>query len=98
VGLKAAVRYAKTEDLRSSLVVGPLCGELFGKFVDVHRLFVRLFGEFVSGQVIFFTMRDRSCLVSMCCKIVEFRESIVRALWHRILLPDYMADLRDDSA
>jgi hypothetical protein len=98
VGLKAAVRYAKTEDLPSSLVVGPLCGELFGKFVDVHRLFVRLFGEFVSGQVIFFTMRDRGCLVSMCCKIVEFRESIVRALWHRILLPDYMADLRDDSA
>ena len=49
-------------------------------------MLVRLFAQFVRGQVICFTVCDCSRGVSMRGKVVEFGESIVRTLWHGVLL------------
>jgi hypothetical protein len=54
--------------------------------VYVHGLLVRLLAKFVRGQVIPFTVCDRSRGVSMGSGVVHFRELIVRTLWHSVLL------------
>ena len=71
-----------------------LRGEFFGQLVYVHGLLVRLLGEFVRGHVISFTVRDSSRGVGMGSKVVELCDSIVRTLWHGVLLADGMAALR----
>lgn len=53
---------------------------------DVHGVLVRLFAEFVRAQVICFPVCDRSRLVSVGRKVVELCDSIVRTLWHGVLL------------
>ncbi|MGA7557582.1 MAG: hypothetical protein WCF61_03210 [Terriglobales bacterium] len=63
-----------------------LSGQLLGELVNIHRVLMRLSGKFVRGQVISFTVRDSGRSVSVGGKVVHFRESIVRALWHVVLL------------
>jgi hypothetical protein len=57
-----------------------LRGELFGEFVRVHRVLVRLLAEFVSAQMIPFAVGDGSRGVGVGRKVMEFRSSIMRAL------------------
>jgi hypothetical protein len=47
---------------------------------------MRLFGKFVSAQMIAFAVGDGSCSVRVGRKVVELCESIVRALGHGALL------------
>ncbi len=47
---------------------------------------MRLFGEFVRGHVICFTVRDSGRGMGVGSKVVEFCDSIVRTLWHGVLL------------
>jgi hypothetical protein len=51
-------------------------------------MLMRLFGQFVSGEVIVLTVSNCSRGVSVGCQIVEFRDSIMRTLWHILLLVD----------
>src|SRR5579862_1101787 len=52
---------------------------------------MRLFGEFVSGKVVAFALSHGRRGVSVGCQIVEFCDSIMRALWHILLLVDTVA-------
>jgi hypothetical protein len=61
-------------------------GEFFGQLVYVHGVLVRLFAEFVRGHVICFTVCDSSRGVSVGRKVVKLCNSIVRTLWHGVLL------------
>jgi hypothetical protein len=54
--------------------------ELFGKLVGVPGVLVRLFGEFVSGQMIPFVVCGGCSLVCVRRKVVKFRGLIVRVL------------------
>jgi hypothetical protein len=54
--------------------------------VYVHGVLVRLFGEFVRGQVISLTVRDSSGGVGVGRQVMKFCDSIVRTLWHGVLL------------
>jgi hypothetical protein len=54
--------------------------------MGVHGMLVRLFGEFVSGQMISFAVGYGGGGVGVSCEVVEFCDSIVRALWHGALL------------
>jgi hypothetical protein len=47
---------------------------------------VRLFGKFMRGQVISLTVRDGSGGVGVGRQVMEFCDSIVRTLWHGVLL------------
>ncbi len=47
---------------------------------------MRLPGEFVSGQMISLTVGDSGGGMGVRCKVVKFRKSVMRALWHRVLL------------
>jgi hypothetical protein len=60
--------------------------KLFCKFLDIPGMFLRLFGEFVGCQVISLAMGGRGRGVGVGREIVQFSESIVRALWHDVLL------------
>ena len=54
-----------------------LLDEFFGSLVGVHRVLARLFGEFVSGQVIPFAMGNSCGGVGVGGQIVEFYYSIL---------------------
>jgi hypothetical protein len=54
--------------------------------VGVERVLSRLFAELVGGQVIALAVGGCGCSVGVCSKIVKLRASIVRALWHIVLL------------
>jgi hypothetical protein len=60
--------------------------QLFDELADVHGVLVRLPGEFVSAEMISFTVRDSGGGMGMGREVVEFRDSIVQTLWHDILL------------
>jgi len=45
--------------------------------MGVHRVFMRLFGEFVSGQVIPFAVGDCCSVMGMGGQVVEFYDSIL---------------------
>lgn len=49
---------------------------------------MRLFSEFVGTEMISFTVRNCGGGMRMGRKVVEFRDSVVRALWHDVLLAD----------
>jgi hypothetical protein len=53
-------------------------------------VFVRLFAEFVSGEMISLAVGDGRGRVGVGRKAVEFCGSIVRALWHGVLLTSWM--------
>lgn len=61
-------------------------GKLFGELEGVHGVFVGLLAEFVSGQVISLAVSDGSGGVGVGRKVMEFCNSIVRALGHGVLL------------
>jgi hypothetical protein len=49
-------------------------------------VFVRLHGQFVSRQMISFAVRGCRGKVGMGGKVMQLGDSIVRALWHGLLL------------
>ena len=54
-----------------------LFDEFFGSLVGVHRVFVRLFGELVSGQVIPFAVGNCGSVVGVGGQVVKFYDSIL---------------------
>jgi hypothetical protein len=62
-------------------------GKLFGELQGVHGVCVSLPAEFVSGQMISLAVSNGRGGVGVGRKVVEFCESIVRALGHGLLLP-----------
>jgi hypothetical protein len=64
-----------------------LFDDLFGIFLGIRGVLVRLSGQFVSGEMISFAMSGGGRSMSVGRKIVKFCGSIVSALWHRVLLP-----------
>src|ERR1700684_2195729 len=61
-------------------------GEFFAKLVGIHGVFMRLHGQFVRSEVISFAVGGCRGKVGMGCKVMELGDSIVRALWHSLLL------------
>lgn len=61
-------------------------GEFFGDLVGIHRVLVGLLAKFVGGQMVSLAVGGSRGLVSVGRKIVKFRGSIVRTLWHGALL------------
>ena len=54
--------------------------QLLSEFVNIHGMFVRLFAELVSSQVIFFVMGDGRCCVRVGRKVMKFCSSLVCSL------------------
>jgi hypothetical protein len=67
---------ACSPELRFGRIVLPF-DEFFGSLMGVHRVFMRLFGEFVSGQVIPFAVGDCCSVMGMGGQVVEFYDSIL---------------------
>jgi hypothetical protein len=63
-----------------------LQGEFFAKLVGVDGVLVRLHGQLVSSEVISFAVGGCRGKVGMGGKVMELGDSIVRALWHGLLL------------
>jgi hypothetical protein len=63
-----------------------LLGKLRAKLVGIGGVFVRLDGEFVSSQVISFAVGSCRGKVGVGRQVMELGDSIVRALWHGLLL------------
>jgi hypothetical protein len=63
-----------------------LQGEFFAKLVGVDGMFVRLHGQLVSSEMISFAVGSCRGKVGMGGKVMELGDSIVRALWHSLLL------------
>ena len=61
--------------------------------MGIHGVFMRLFGEFVAGQMIPFSMSDSGRRVSVRCKIMKLCASIVGAQRHLLLLADRVRTL-----
>jgi hypothetical protein len=61
-----------------------LRAQLFGELVGVQGVLVRLFAEFVSGEMISLAVSGRGCSVGVGRKVMEFCGSIVHALWHDV--------------
>jgi hypothetical protein len=59
-----------------------LQGEFFAKLVGVDGMLVRLLGQLVSSEMISFAMGGCRGRVGMGGKVMEFGDSIVRALRH----------------
>jgi len=57
---------------------------------------MRLFGEFMSGSMISLAMSHGGGGMGVGRKVVEFCDSIVRALWHRF--SPYKEDVADQGA
>jgi hypothetical protein len=72
-----------------ALLFAGLC-DLFDQFVrvlmGVRGVFMRLSGEFVSSYMISFSESSGGGSVGVSCKVVEFCGSIMRTLWHGVLL------------
>lgn len=49
-------------------------------------MLVRLLGQLVRSEMISFTVGGCRGYVGMGCKVMELGDSIVRALWHGLLL------------
>jgi hypothetical protein len=56
--------------------------EILGELMGVYGVLMRLLGEFVSGQMISFTVGSGSSGVGVGSEVVKFCGSIVRTLWH----------------
>ncbi|MHB8216118.1 MAG: hypothetical protein ACYDDS_08575 [Candidatus Sulfotelmatobacter sp.] len=69
-----------------------LCDDFLGEFMSVHGMLVRLLAELMSGQMISFAVSGSSGGVGMGGKVVEFGNSIVRALRHGVLSRNEAAD------
>jgi hypothetical protein len=54
--------------------------QLLGELVNIHGMFVRLFAELVSSQVIFFAMGDSRSRVRVGREVVKFCSSLVCSL------------------
>jgi hypothetical protein len=54
--------------------------------MSFHGVLIRLFGKFVSSEMISLAVSGGSGAVGVRRKIMEFRGSIVRTLWHLFLL------------
>jgi hypothetical protein len=67
-----------------------LQGEFFAKLAGVAGMLVRLHGQLVSSEMISFTVRGCRRTVGMGGKVMELGDSIVRALWHGLLLVPWM--------
>jgi hypothetical protein len=69
---------------------GPNClfNELFGIFLGVRGVLVRLSGRFMSGEMISFAMGGGGGSMSVGRKIMKFCGSIVSALW-QCVTPTY---------
>jgi alpha-galactosidase len=63
-----------------------LQGEFFAKLAGVGGMLVRLYGQLVSSEMISFTVGGCRCKVGMGRKVMQLGDSIVRALWHGLLL------------
>jgi hypothetical protein len=63
-----------------------LSGKLLGELEGVHGLLVRLLAEFVRGEVISLAVGHGCGGVGVGRKVVVLRGSIMRALWHAVLL------------
>jgi hypothetical protein len=61
-------------------------GEFFAKLAGVYGVFVRLHGQLVRTEMISFTVGGCRGKVGMGGKVMELGNSIVRALWHGLLL------------
>jgi hypothetical protein len=55
-----------------------------------NGVLVRLFAQLVSGQMISLAMGRGGGSMSVSCQVVKFCDSIMRALWHGILLLNRM--------
>jgi hypothetical protein len=75
--------------LRRLDFAGPNClfDELFGIFVGVRGVLVRLSGQFVSREMISFAVSDGGGSMGVSRKVVEFCGSVVSALWHIAPVP-----------
>jgi hypothetical protein len=62
-----------------------LFNELFGIFLCVRGVLMRLSGQFVSGEMISFAVSGGGGSMSVGRKVVKFCGSIVSALWQRVL-------------
>jgi hypothetical protein len=54
--------------------------QLLGELVNIHGMFVRLFAELVSSEVIFFAVGDSRRCVGVGREVVEFCGSLVCSL------------------
>jgi hypothetical protein len=71
---------------------GDIHDQLPGVLVSIPGVFVRLFGEFVSGQMISFAMGRGSGGVGVGRKVMQFCGLIVSTLWHGVLLVTQMVE------
>jgi hypothetical protein len=72
-----------------SLVFAGRCkprDNFFGMLMGAGGIFVCLPGEFMSVQVVSFAVGGGRCSMSVGSKVMQFSNSIVRALWHCVLL------------
>jgi hypothetical protein len=74
--------------LRRLDFAAPHCfsGEVFGIFLRVRGVLMRLSGQFMSGKMISFAVSGGGGNVGVGRKVVKFRGSIVSALWQCVPL------------
>src|ERR1700691_6678096 len=61
----------------------------------IHRVFMSLFRELMSRQIVALTMGCCRRTVGMGCEVVQFCCSIMCTLGHRILLMERVQDMTD---
>jgi hypothetical protein len=61
-------------------------GEFFANLVGIDGVLMRLRGQLVRSKMISFTVGGCRGKVGMSGKVMELGDSIVRALWHSLLL------------
>lgn len=77
-----------------SFVLCPFCRrcllrrQFFYKLADIRGVLMRLPGKLASAEMISLAVGDRCGGMRVRCKVVEFGDSIMRALWHDVLLAD----------
>ena len=64
------------------LCLARLQGEFFAKLVGVKGMLVRLLGQLMSSKVVSFAVGGCRGKMGMGSKVMQFGDSIVRALWH----------------
>jgi hypothetical protein len=87
--LEVQSKAARLEPVHRRLLFAGLRGrtdKFFRVPMGIPGLFQRLLREFVSSEMISFAMSGGSGAVSVRRKIMKFRDSIVRALGHIVLL------------
>ena len=68
------------------LSLSRLGGEFLAKLASIGGVFMGLLGQFVGSEMISFTVGGCRGKVGMGGKVMELGDSIVRALWHGLLL------------